>query len=576
MGLNAAYLPLLRLNCAFSYLQDDSEGFSKALEKLSEINPRDAVLYEWLGDVEVRRRRLEVAILQYDEALRLDPERWSALASKGINLLRLGREREGAAALEVAYENDPYNIWTVNTLRLLDSFRRFDRSETDHFSVRLHQDESLALRAYVEGLLERCLSALEERYDHKIEGRVVFEMYPDHDDFAVRTLGLPGLGALGATFGKVVAMDSPSARPPGEFHWASTLWHEVAHVVTLSLSKSRVPRWFTEGLSMMEERLAGRGWGEGLSVSFVRAFEAGKLLPLSELNSGFVRPRYPEQLSVSYYQAGWVCELLVREFGMSKICEMLTRYGEGQNTEEVFEAVLGRSVAEVDRLFQQELSRHLSPLVPRLAEPEAILKDPEQLKAAVRAQPENFFLNLALGRRLAETGAVSDGVQYLEKAVELFPSFVGQQSPYAVLAILYRKQERIEDEIRIRRSWWHQSPLFVDNALRLAELLEDSGELVEACSILEEAMYVDPLSEDAHRRLGSLYLALGEPKKAAGEFLALLGLNPTNRAEAHYHLADALYQSGSHIAAKREVLLALEKAPGWEQAQQLLLEIVRQ
>ena len=48
------------------------------------------------------------------------------------------------------------------------------------------------------------------------------EVYPDHEDFAVRTMGMPGLGALGVTFGYVVAMDSPSGRPPGTFHWAST------------------------------------------------------------------------------------------------------------------------------------------------------------------------------------------------------------------------------------------------------------------------------------------------------------------------------------------------------------------
>ena len=43
------------------------------------------------------------------------------------------------------------------------------------------------------------------------------EVYPDHEDFAVRTMGMPGLGALGVTFNNVIAMDSPSGRPPGSF-----------------------------------------------------------------------------------------------------------------------------------------------------------------------------------------------------------------------------------------------------------------------------------------------------------------------------------------------------------------------
>ena len=55
---------------------------------------------------------------------------------------------------------------------------------------------------------------------------VLVEIFPQHDDFAVRNLGLPGMiGALGACFGRVVTLDSPHARPPGTFSWEATLWH---------------------------------------------------------------------------------------------------------------------------------------------------------------------------------------------------------------------------------------------------------------------------------------------------------------------------------------------------------------
>ena len=70
----------------------------------------------------------------------------------------------------------------------------------------------------------------------------------------MRNLGLPGLvGALGACFGRVVSMDSPQAKAPGTFSWQATLWHELAHVVTLQMSNQRVPRWLTEGISVYEE-----------------------------------------------------------------------------------------------------------------------------------------------------------------------------------------------------------------------------------------------------------------------------------------------------------------------------------
>ncbi len=87
----------------------------------------------------------------------------------------------------------------------------------------------------------------------KLPGPVQVEVYPDHEDFAVRTMGMPGLGALGVTFGEVVAMDSPSARKPGDFNWGATLWHEMSHVFILTATNHRVPRWFTEGLAVHEE-----------------------------------------------------------------------------------------------------------------------------------------------------------------------------------------------------------------------------------------------------------------------------------------------------------------------------------
>ena len=51
-------------------------------------------------------------------------------------------------------------------------------------------------------------------------------------------MGMPGLGALGVTFGQVVAMDSPSARKPGDFNWGATLWHEMSHVFILTATNS--------------------------------------------------------------------------------------------------------------------------------------------------------------------------------------------------------------------------------------------------------------------------------------------------------------------------------------------------
>ena len=177
------------------------------------------------------------------------------------------------------------------------------------------------------------------------------EVYPNHEDFAVRTLGMPGLGALGVTFGYVVAMDSPSGRKPGSFHWASTLWHELSHVYVLSATKHRVPRWFTEGMAVHEETAASPEWGDRLGPEVIAAIKEKKLLPVAQLDRGFVRPAYPGQVVVSYFQAGRICDYINREWGYAKLLAMMHDFARGTPTPEVIEKQLGIKPEEFDKRF---------------------------------------------------------------------------------------------------------------------------------------------------------------------------------------------------------------------------------
>ncbi|TDI18252.1 MAG: tetratricopeptide repeat protein, partial [Acidobacteria bacterium] len=572
------------------------QAFEKLQQRVLKINPNDGDLFETLGDLANRKRLLEEAAEFYREALQRNPRQESARASLGIALLRLGKEEEGKRILEVAYANDPFNIWTVNTLRLLDSFDRFVRFETPHFRMKLHEKEAVALKPYVAELAERSLKTLEQKYNHQVSGKYVFEMYPDHEDFAVRTMGLPGLGALGATFGRIVAMDSPSARPRGEFHWGSTLWHELAHVVTLSLSNGKVPRWFTEGISMMEERQAGEGWGDYLNVGFVQAYKDDLLLPLKDLNSGFERPESGQALTIAYFQAGWICEFLVSGYGFESIAAMLEAFGQGLSTEEVFQQVLGASVEEIDGQFRQKMEETLKPLLSKLEAPEhfslvhlfpggvgqegegeaGLETDLDTLLQAWQAAPENYFLNLRLGTQLKTAGRQQEAIPYLEKALEILPTQAARGSPYDILTQIYEETGQVDKLVEVRQRWWRAAPLFPENAHRIASLLSDRDQPQEAAKYLEEVMYVDPLQPETHQKLGDLYLQFSETEKAVREYTVFLSLSPVDGAAAHYRLAQALFESGDRQGARNHVLLSLEIAPAYPEAQKLLLKLVRQ
>ena len=73
--------------------------------------------------------------------------------------------------------------------------------------LRLHKDEAAVLEPYVLDLVNRTIDTYSKRYGFTLKQPVIVELYPDHDDFAVRIAGLPGIGLLGVTFGYLVAME---------------------------------------------------------------------------------------------------------------------------------------------------------------------------------------------------------------------------------------------------------------------------------------------------------------------------------------------------------------------------------
>ena len=86
-------------------------------------------------------------------------------------------------------------------------------------------------------------------------------------------------------------------------------------------------------------------------------------------------------------------------------------------------------------------------------------------------------------------------------------------------------------------------------------------------------MWISPYTPALHARLAALYAATGDRAKAVRERKAVLALAPVDMAEALYQLALAQFEAGDQAAARRTVLQALERAPNFEAAQELLLKV---
>lgn len=568
LEVDAGAVDALAVLAAVRHLRGDAAAVSEARRSAAARNPRPVDFYTTMAEVAARNRLYSDAVTFAREGVALDATSARAQALLGTNLLRLGEMRAGREALESAFAGDPYDVWTKNTLDLLDATASYREVATPNFRIVLAEREAELLGPYASALAEEAYARFAERYGWKPDGPVRLELYPRHADFSVRTVGLAGLGALGVSFGPVVAMDSPAARDPGVFNWGSTLWHEVAHTFTLGASGHRIPRWLSEGLSVWEERQARPGWGPEVSPEFLAAYTGGALPPPSGLTDAFMRPAYPAQLPFAYIEAGLVCELIAEEHGADALPKLVSGYGDGLDTPAVFREVLGVSMDQFDRNFDAWLRRK------HAAEIAAV--DPWRAGDSTAAGP---MMSGSYADAMREaSGALAAGNDRaaraaLERAIPLAPGAGGAESPRRLMAAL---ELRARDTVAAAALLAAHVAVDEDDyeaRMQLAELYERTGATDGAASVLASAIWASPYDPRLHERLAELYERSGERSLVVRERRAIVALAPVDEAEARYQLARALHADGDDAGARREVLRALEIAPAFERAQELLLTL---
>jgi len=577
LAIDPVNLESLSLLAACQQSTGDLPGFDGTERKVLGLNPSCGLFYHTLAENLVMRRKYRETVEREVRAVQLDPDLWAAHAGLGMNLLRVGEMDRGREAIEHAFRGDPFNVWAYNTLELLDQMNTFVRVESAHFLFLMSKDDGPVLAPFARRLAEEAYTGLTARYEFTPAGRIRVELFPDHGGFAVRTLGLPRLGALGVCFGTVIAQDSPRARKAGSFNWGSTLWHEYAHVITLQMTNHNIPRWYSEGISVYEEHRARAGWGDRLTTAFIKAYKEGKLLKISELNAGMMRPQFPEQIALSYYQAALVCELIERRFGPDRIRQTLLLFAQGKSAGEVFQQALGWDSQTLDNEYARYLDTLLRGLARNLDFAHADASDDkrkrEALAAVLAANPDDFFANLRLGALLKEDGSNAAAEPCLKKAQEIFPDYADDGGSYRLLFEIYQDEKRQDEALAQLSGWSSHDGDAVFPLVRAAEMYRARKDWKAAASMLEAASFINPYDADTQDKLGECAAAAGDWSTAAVAYQVLLGLKPKDPVGAHYGLAQAWLALGKKPEARKEVLRALEIAPTFEPAQHLLLKL---
>jgi tetratricopeptide (TPR) repeat protein len=576
LAINPSSLEAIALVAALDYVEDKLPEFEAQVAKALALAPSFGEVYRTAGDLAARNYRFDEAVTLTRRALALDPRNPRSLAALGVHLLRTGDEPGAREVLEAAFKLDGFDVITYNLLQMMDTLDGFVTATEGDIVLRMDKAEAPVLQEHALSLARQALTTLGKRYEFTPKGPILIEMFPKHDDFAVRNVGLPGMiGALGACFGRVVTLDSPRARPPGEFQWEATLWHELAHVITIQMSNQRVPRWLTEGISVYEETLQRADWGRGMDVAFAGMLNSGETLKLSALNAAFTNPK---TISVAYYQASLLVEHLVATFGDAGLHKLLRTYAQGLETDAALKSALDTDFDQLQIGFDQFIERRFGSLRAALKAPdegEFVRMPVEGLKALAEKHPGSYPVQLVLGRKLHEAGSPDEAIRALERAAALVPTATGPDSPNALIAQIALQRKDTARAIAALQAVMASDFDNIDVARQLAKLMRESSvtDPARLRPVYSRIVAVDPFDAEAHRVLGRLALERDDAETAIREYRTVVALGPVDQAAAFTDLAESYLRGGRRAEARRQTLAALEIAPSYERAQDLLLKL---
>ena len=415
---NPNHVPSLSQLYALEWLTRGAKAAAPLRERALSIQPGSPLPDTVLGRHLIHHYRFPEAEPILRRALSLDPEYVPALDALGKVLIYTGRGKEGRKCLEKAdslqegFVNAPRHNAIEVEKKIEEEYRSW---KVGDFVFWMHPSEAPVLLHFLPALYERARASFRARYGYAPKGPIRVEVFHSFGDFSVRTVNFRGFGALGACFGGLITSVSPSAPElRDKFSWAATAWHEFAHTVTLGLSRHRIPRWFTEGISVYEETVCNPADARHMERDLVDALYNGDLPRVDRFNTWFRGRR----VLFAYYLAGLSVKMLVQGKGIPTIVRMCRLYGQGLTTRGVLKEGLGWTPSQFDRRFRAWLARRVKNLKIRPRPGPDLLT---RLQAQVVARPKDFQVHLDLGWGAYFQGRTVDAGVELAKCLALSP-----------------------------------------------------------------------------------------------------------------------------------------------------------
>lgn len=576
LAINPNELDFLAKKAAAHYLRDELGAMKAVQDAMLAFNPSASIAFRETGRVAARHYRFADAAAFQQRAVEIDPQDHVARAELAFNILRLGETDEGRPILEAAFAADPFNVQAYNMLNVLDSLAEFRTIERGPFVIRLPGYEAELLADDMLDLLDEEIALYEAKYEVTLARPIYLEVFEDHDEFMVRSVGLPGnAGHLGICFGHLITMDSPRARPPGSTNWHSVLWHEFVHVVTLQKTKNRMPRWLSEGISVYEETARNAAWGTPMSMEFKPIYQATPRPGLSDLESYFTAPGSMQHLMYGYFSAGEFIAYYVEAYGHPALVAALAAIGEGARADEALRNAAGVDEGALTEGFAAHLAARCAPFG-NLAEPpdpELEIAGPPMMTTPWISQPSPYVDTLKAAMDAWEAEDYATAAAKLEETYALYPDDKSRNAPLRLLARLYGDAEDTEKRIATLERIVAWDPTAYAECMALAEHYAEAAAWDEVLRVTAIAHGISPFDIGLLRTQADAYQAAGRPLEAAERFARLALADAVREGDYRMARARALQAGGETAEARRETVALLEKMPRYWDAQQLLLEL---
>ncbi|MEM3444749.1 MAG: tetratricopeptide repeat protein, partial [Thermoplasmata archaeon] len=516
-------------------------GTREAEELLMSADPSNPDTWIYRGNLRFESGDFESAIRCYDEALSLSPDNVAALYNKANALLQTGRNEEALKILEKLVENNPgiEEIW--NNLGNI-----------------------YARKGKIEEAVESYTRAIELNPDYIIARYNLGMVLAQKGEYA------PAIEQFSQVLEREEMFEAYSAKASCEY--AMQRFEEALNTVNraISLNSKNVNAWLLRGAILAELEKTEDAFNTFKECMKINPENPEIYLAAGKLALKHQRLREAEEFlknCVEHAPDYWVAwELLAEiEFQLERFdaaiyaSERALSFSESQEHRWYLEYILGssyfekREFTEAKRLFESCIAENSS-------FPEAYVKlgftlielgkreeGLELLEKAMEMAPENLKVQYLVAKGKFELGEVEEASHILEKLIALNPD----SDVFLLMGRILVLRGELEEAIKVFERAIDKNPANFEAWYYKGRALMESKELDKATAALELATQINPWHYNSYYYLAQAFEELQNYEKAAKCYEEILKFAPRDY--------QALFNLG-RVYAKMEKLEEAEKA----------------